>query len=76
LVSAVTDPSNLANIVENVALETSSLSDALVGTERAHSAYADMPIDPNEPKFCLCNQDSFGEMVACDNLDVSIFILI
>ncbi|ORZ00092.1 hypothetical protein BCR42DRAFT_429927 [Absidia repens] len=23
-------------------------------------------IDPNEPKYCYCNQVSFGDMVACD----------
>lgn len=28
-------------------------------------------IDPNEPKFCICNRVSFGEMVGCDNDDVS-----
>ncbi|CAJ0937578.1 unnamed protein product, partial [Mesorhabditis belari] len=27
----------------------------------------DMPIDPNEPRYCTCNQVSFGEMVGCDN---------
>lgn len=27
----------------------------------------DMPVDPNEPRYCYCNQVSFGEMVACDN---------
>lgn len=25
------------------------------------------PIDPYEPKYCICNQVSFGRMVACDN---------
>ncbi|CAG8508703.1 3685_t:CDS:2, partial [Acaulospora morrowiae] len=27
----------------------------------------DMPIDPNEPLYCYCNNVSYGEMVACDN---------
>ncbi|OCH95256.1 hypothetical protein OBBRIDRAFT_822978 [Obba rivulosa] len=27
----------------------------------------EMPIDPNEPRYCYCNQVSFGEMIACDN---------
>lgn len=27
--------------------------------------------DPNEPKYCICNQVSYGEMVACDNAEVS-----
>lgn len=30
----------------------------------------DMPIDPNEPTYCLCNRISFGTMVGCDNEDV------
>eukprot|EP00040_Diaphanoeca_grandis_P014725 m.74842 g.74842 ORF g.74842 m.74842 type:complete len:225 (-) comp24703_c0_seq1:525-1199(-) len=27
----------------------------------------DMPVDPNEPTYCLCHQVSYGEMIACDN---------
>ena len=27
--------------------------------------------DPNEPRYCICNQVSYGDMVACDNEDVS-----
>eukprot|EP00854_Cymbomonas_tetramitiformis_P017839 gene17839-21243_t len=27
----------------------------------------DLPIDPNEPTYCMCNRVSFGEMIACDN---------
>ena len=30
----------------------------------------DMPVDPNEPTYCLCHQVSFGEMIGCDNIDV------
>lgn len=26
--------------------------------------------DPNEPRYCICNQVSYGDMVACDNDDV------
>ncbi|THH10857.1 hypothetical protein EW145_g1065 [Phellinidium pouzarii] len=26
----------------------------------------DMPIDPHEPRYCYCNQVSWGEMIACD----------
>ena len=28
-------------------------------------------VDPNEPRYCICNQISYGDMVACDNDDVS-----
>lgn len=27
--------------------------------------------DPDEQTYCICNQVSYGEMVACDNEDVS-----
>ncbi|XP_031415325.1 inhibitor of growth protein 5-like isoform X2 [Clupea harengus] len=32
----------------------------------------DMPVDPNEPTYCLCSQVSYGEMIGCDNLDCPI----
>lgn len=32
----------------------------------------DMPVDPNEPTYCLCHQVSYGEMIGCDNPDVRI----
>lgn len=32
--------------------------------------------DPNEPRYCLCNQVSYGDMVACDNEDVSEFFIL
>uniref|UniRef100_A0A7N0UT71 PHD finger protein ING n=1 Tax=Kalanchoe fedtschenkoi TaxID=63787 RepID=A0A7N0UT71_KALFE len=32
----------------------------------------DIPVDPNEPTYCFCNQVSYGEMVACDNTNCKI----
>ncbi|VDD95764.1 unnamed protein product [Enterobius vermicularis] len=32
----------------------------------------DLPIDPNEPVYCVCRQVSFGNMVMCDNKDCPI----
>ncbi|VAI09794.1 unnamed protein product [Triticum turgidum subsp. durum] len=32
----------------------------------------ELPVDPNEPTYCFCNQVSYGEMVACDNPDCKI----
>ncbi|XP_051565420.1 inhibitor of growth protein 1-like [Myxocyprinus asiaticus] len=32
----------------------------------------DLPIDPNEPTYCLCEQVSFGEMIGCDNDECTI----
>ncbi|KAF9435380.1 Inhibitor of growth protein 5 [Entomortierella beljakovae] len=33
------------------------------------ASLAELPIDPNEPLYCYCQQVSYGEMVACDNGD-------
>ena len=35
----------------------------------------DWNFDPNEPRYCICDQVSYGDMVACDNEDVSISLL-
>ncbi|KAI9104552.1 inhibitor of growth protein 4-like protein [Phlyctochytrium arcticum] len=32
----------------------------------------DLPIDPNEPTYCICHQVSFGDMIECDNEDCPI----
>jgi len=32
----------------------------------------DMPVDPNEPTYCVCQQVSYGEMIGCDNQDCPI----
>jgi len=32
----------------------------------------DMPVDPNEPTYCLCHQVSYGEMIGCDSQDCPI----
>ncbi|CAB1324312.1 unnamed protein product [Coregonus sp. 'balchen'] len=44
------------------------LSDALLPMQP--SDVLDMPVDPNEPTYCLCHQVSYGEMIGCDNPDV------
>lgn len=33
-------------------------------------------IDPNEPRYCLCNRVSFGVMICCENADVSLSFVI
>ncbi|XP_046859628.1 inhibitor of growth protein 1-like [Xenia sp. Carnegie-2017] len=35
--------------------------------KKENSPTPDIPIDPNEPTYCLCNQVSYGEMIGCDN---------
>ncbi|OZJ03544.1 hypothetical protein BZG36_04170 [Bifiguratus adelaidae] len=42
------------------------------GKAKASAMATDMPIDPNEPLYCYCQQVSYGEMVACDNDDCEI----
>lgn len=44
------------------------LSDTLLPMQP--SDVLDMPVDPNEPTYCLCHQVSYGEMIGCDNPDV------
>ncbi|XP_060848324.1 inhibitor of growth protein 4-like [Rhopalosiphum padi] len=69
LINVVTNPTNPTNSVTSVTVETSSLTGAGV----AHSTEVlDMPVDPNEPTYCLCNQVSYGEMIGCDNPDCPI----
>lgn len=43
---------------------------AAITTATNTSMELDLPVDPNEPTYCFCNQVSYGEMVACDNPDV------
>lgn len=40
-----------------------------------HTAEGDWSYDPNEPRYCTCNQVSYGDMVACDNEHVSMHII-
>lgn len=42
--------------------------DAVAATQ----AVPDWVYDPNEPRYCLCNQVSYGEMVGCDNTECPI----
>ena len=39
------------------------------GATGVGAAYSEggAPVDPNEPKYCVCNRVSFGEMIACEN---------
>ena len=36
---------------------------------QSEQSIKDMPIDPNEPTYCLCKKVSYGEMIGCDNDD-------
>ncbi|EDQ89650.1 uncharacterized protein MONBRDRAFT_25212 [Monosiga brevicollis MX1] len=39
------------------------------GAQAVAQKKEEMAIDPNEPRYCICNQVSFGEMIGCDNED-------
>ncbi len=53
--------------------EPSPYSQPAAPIARVLNVDTDMPIDPNEPTYCVCNRVSFGEMVGCDNPDVCSF---
>lgn len=46
-------------------------SDTLRSFETNGDSLSTWNLDPDEPTYCICNQVSYGEMVACDNDDVS-----
>jgi hypothetical protein len=37
---------------------------------RSQEQLEGMPVDPNEPTYCICSQVSYGAMIACDNEEV------
>lgn len=41
-----------------------------VSSQSAEVTDGEWTYDPNEPRYCLCNQVSYGDMVACDNEEV------
>ena len=51
----------------------SAATDAATAVSNPTGMDLDLPVDPNEPTYCFCNQVSYGEMVACDNPDVCNF---
>ncbi|KAL7292173.1 inhibitor of growth protein 3 isoform X2 [Trichogramma pretiosum] len=55
--------SNQAN-TNSTTQTTVQVSQAVADVENAEWTF-----DPNEPRYCICNQVSYGDMVACDNSD-------
>ncbi|CAG9788698.1 unnamed protein product [Diatraea saccharalis] len=53
--SRSSSPTVVGNMVNNVAIE--------------EPIEEEWTYDPNEPRYCICNQVSYGDMVACDNQD-------
>ncbi|XP_061110749.1 inhibitor of growth protein 4-like isoform X2 [Conger conger] len=68
------DDSNPKNGQKKVKLlHTAEFTAPTVNFGNVHpSDVLDMPVDPNEPTYCLCHQVSYGEMIGCDNTDCSI----
>ena len=54
---------------ESVSSGSGSQEGEGVGTEGSgeQGTASEWNCDPNEPRYCLCNQISYGEMVGCDN---------
>lgn len=73
--STVTNDSNYSTSSTSSNENSTSEEDALVNVDNSKKVWLDMPIDPNEPVFCLCQQVSYGEMVMCDDPDVSKIII-
>ncbi|XP_050056013.1 inhibitor of growth protein 5-like [Aphis gossypii] len=65
-VSAVSNPINPTNSVASVVVETRT--DVGAGVVQSPEVI-DMPVDPNEPTYCLCTQVSYAKMIGCDNPD-------
>lgn len=61
-----------------VAAEEATETEVAVATTFANTTgmQLDLPVDPNEPTYCFCNQVSYGDMIACDNPDVCNQIII
>ncbi|RZF41047.1 hypothetical protein LSTR_LSTR002679 [Laodelphax striatellus] len=66
-----TGPGKGATTTTNSATENSLLSAIPINHPSAVDVL-DMPVDPNEPTYCLCHQVSYGEMIGCDNPDCPI----
>jgi len=62
-------------VVEQVLMNTASPMEGVTEGETLETeewVEGEWAPDPNEPRYCLCNQVSYGDMVACDNPEVII----
>ncbi|KAI8818478.1 inhibitor of growth proteins N-terminal histone-binding-domain-containing protein [Fimicolochytrium jonesii] len=48
---------------------TTTTTTATTGAGLKDKIVMDLPIDPNEPTYCICGRVSFGDMIGCDNSD-------
>ncbi|XP_061618701.1 inhibitor of growth protein 3 isoform X3 [Phyllopteryx taeniolatus] len=68
--SSSSSSSSLSSCSSALAQELSQQASALPEAEAG--GQVDWTYDPNEPRYCICNQVSYGEMVGCDNTDCPI----
>ncbi|KAG5846070.1 hypothetical protein ANANG_G00145830 [Anguilla anguilla] len=70
--SSSSSSSSLSSCSSSSALAQELSQQASVLPESEANNQADWTYDPNEPRYCICNQVSYGEMVGCDNQDCPI----
>ncbi|KAG7277650.1 hypothetical protein CRUP_025335 [Coryphaenoides rupestris] len=61
--SSLSSCSSSSALAQELSQQVSSLPEADPNSQ------VDWTYDPNEPRYCICNQVSYGEMVGCDNTD-------
>ncbi|XP_028307436.1 inhibitor of growth protein 3 isoform X2 [Gouania willdenowi] len=69
--SSSSSSSSLSSCSSSSAL-AQELSQQAALPEAETASQVDWTYDPNEPRYCICNQVSYGEMVGCDNTDCPI----
>uniref|UniRef100_A0ABM5GG58 Inhibitor of growth protein n=1 Tax=Pogona vitticeps TaxID=103695 RepID=A0ABM5GG58_9SAUR len=70
--SSSSSSSSLSSCSSSSALAQELSQQAAVIPESESNSQVDWTYDPNEPRYCICNQVSYGEMVGCDNQDCPI----
>ncbi|XP_061768074.1 inhibitor of growth protein 3 isoform X2 [Nerophis ophidion] len=70
--SSSSSSSSLSSCSSSSALAQELSQQVSVLPEAEPNSQVDWTYDPNEPRYCICNQVSYGEMVGCDNTDCPI----
>ncbi|XP_062339486.1 inhibitor of growth protein 3 [Osmerus eperlanus] len=70
--SSSSSSSSLSSCSSSSALAQELSQQASALPEADTNSQVDWNYDPNEPRYCICNQVSYGEMVGCDNQDCPI----
>uniref|UniRef100_A0AAR2JXI7 Inhibitor of growth protein n=1 Tax=Pygocentrus nattereri TaxID=42514 RepID=A0AAR2JXI7_PYGNA len=70
--SSSSSSSSLSSCSSSSALAHELVQQTATLPESDSSGQVDWTYDPNEPRYCICNQVSYGEMVGCDNQDCPI----